>query len=290
MFALTCAFAMPLRTQAQGNKNPYPTIAPVEQYLMDRDAEIAQARSAAPDSISHDATVLVLGRHGYETAAEGKNGFVCVVERSWVEQFDDPEFWNPKIRGPICYKPPAVRSILPITMKRTEMVFAGLSLAEMNEVLRVAFDKKELQAPEPGALGYMMSKGQYLGDPYGHWHPHLMFEVPHTAGVVWGAGLPNSPIIVGAQRTPEPVTIFVVPVPAVGVLRGETAPLPPLTTPVAYADFPKEVLASPLSWIKQTYNVVQYTQMPRGSHFAALERPDLLVDDVRKFFANGSTK
>jgi hypothetical protein len=57
-------------------------MAPIEEYLMtDRNAEIALARSAAPKSISQDATVLILGRQGYETAVEGTNGFVCVVER-----------------------------------------------------------------------------------------------------------------------------------------------------------------------------------------------------------------
>ena len=65
----------------------------------------------------------------------------------------------------------------------------------------------------------------------------------------------------------------------------ESAQLPHLEIPVAYADFPKEVFATPLSWIKQTYNVVQYTKMPRGGHFAALEQRDLLVEDMRKFFA-----
>ena len=68
-------------------------------------------------------------------------------------------------------------------------------------------------------------------------------------------------------------------------LSGKESAPPRLETPVAYADFPKEVYATPLSWIKQTYNVVQYTKMPRGGHFAALEQPDLLVSDVRKFFA-----
>src|SRR5215475_10614174 len=99
-------------------------MAPLEQYLMDRDAEISLARSAAPESISRDAAVLVLGRHGYETAVEGKNGFVCVVERNWMAPFDNPEFWNPRNRGPICYNPQAARSILPLTIKRTEQVLA----------------------------------------------------------------------------------------------------------------------------------------------------------------------
>jgi len=69
----------------------------------------------------------------------------------------------------------------------------------------------------------------------------------------------------------------------------ESAPLPHLETPVAYADFPKEVFTTPLCWIKQTYNVVQITEMPRGGHFAALERADLLVEDVRKFFAQANS-
>jgi hypothetical protein len=84
------------QAQALDSKAQYPSMAPLDQYLMtDRNAEIALARSAAPESISRDAEVLVLGRHGYETAVKGKNGFVCIVERSWLDPFDDPQFWSP---------------------------------------------------------------------------------------------------------------------------------------------------------------------------------------------------
>ena len=90
--------AVSMDTQRPDGSNPYPTMAPVDQYLMaNRQAEIALARSAAPASISREATVLVLGRQGYETAVEGTNGFVCVVARGWMGPFDWPEFWNPKI-------------------------------------------------------------------------------------------------------------------------------------------------------------------------------------------------
>src|ERR1700691_1466518 len=116
--------------QAQEAKAPYPSMAPIERYLMaDRNAEIALARSAAPESISHDAEVLVLGRHGYEIAVKGKNGFVCLVERSWTAGIDDPDFWNPKLRAPICFNPPAARSYLPFEIKKTELVLAGKSKA-----------------------------------------------------------------------------------------------------------------------------------------------------------------
>src|SRR6266536_1833371 len=132
IFTLTSALGTAQQTQDQGNKTPYPKMAPLEQYLMDRDAEIALARSAAPESISRDATVVVLGRHGYETAVEGKNGFVCNVDRSWMDQFEkSPEFWNPKRRGPVCYSPPAARTVLPITLMRTKLALAGKSKARL---------------------------------------------------------------------------------------------------------------------------------------------------------------
>src|ERR1700719_2059867 len=133
--------------QAQDPTASYPKMAPIDQYLMaDRNAEIAMARSAAPPAISGDAEVLVLGRHGYETAIKGKNAFVCVVERSWMSPFDFPEFWNPKMRGPICFNPPAVRSILPFTYKRREMILAGLSKTQIIDRLKEAIERKEVPA------------------------------------------------------------------------------------------------------------------------------------------------
>src|SRR5260370_12325913 len=93
--------------------------------MEERNAEIALGRSAPPDAISGDAKILVLGRHGYETAVEGKNGFVCIVERGWMSPSNAPEFWNPKIRGPICFNPPTARSLLPTTYNTTEMLLAA---------------------------------------------------------------------------------------------------------------------------------------------------------------------
>src|SRR5271154_7105512 len=105
-FALVIVLGAAQQTQAQDAKAPYPNMAPLDQYLMGRDAEITLARSAAPESISRDAEVMVLGRHGYETAVKGKNEFVCAVERSWMAPFDDPEFLNPDQRLPHCLNPP----------------------------------------------------------------------------------------------------------------------------------------------------------------------------------------
>jgi hypothetical protein len=187
-------------------------MAPLDRYLIaDRDAEIILAKSAAPKAISDNADVMVLERQGYKTAAKGTNGFVCMVERSWTAPFGDPEFWNPKIRGPICFNPPAARTYLPITISRTQLALAGKSEAQIRVAINSAFDKRELPALEAGAMCYMLSKEGYLGDQAGHFHPHLMFWVERTKPESWGAGTPGSPII-GKEEIPGRLTIFIVPV------------------------------------------------------------------------------
>jgi len=212
-------FAFSIFFEARGTRAPevktqYRQMAPVEQYLMmDRNAEITLARSAAPESISHDATVLVLGKRGYETAAEGKNGFVCVVERAWMSPFDSPTFWNPKLRGPVCFNPPAARSVLPITYMRTEMVLAGRTKAEILEGTKAAFERGELKPLEAGAMSYMMSKDAYLTDDDDHNLAHLMFYTPLLDSTVWGADLPKSPVMLNPQfKGAQPINVFVVPV------------------------------------------------------------------------------
>jgi hypothetical protein len=211
-FALISGLIGMKQGQAQAPKTAYPSMAPLDQYFMaDRNAEIALARSAAPDAISSDAKILVLGRHGYETAVEGKNGFVCVVERGWMSPSDAPQFWNPKIRGPICFNPPAARSVLPATYKRTEMVLAGRTKAEIIEGNKAAFEKGELPQLEPGGMSYMMSKEAYLTDKGDHNLAHLMFYAPPLDGKAWGADLPKSPVMLNPQfRGVQPIDVFVI--------------------------------------------------------------------------------
>jgi hypothetical protein len=201
------------QVKAQAPKATYTSMAPLEQYLMpDRKAEIALARSAAPESISGDARIMVLGAHGYETAAEGKNGFVCLVERAWMSPADDPGFWNPKLRGPICFNPPAARSVLPATFERTDMALAGRTKAEIIAGNKAAFEKGKLPPLEPGAMSYMMSKSAYLTDKGDHNLSHLMFYTPPLEGRAWGADLPKSPVMLIPQfKGVQPIDVFIVP-------------------------------------------------------------------------------
>jgi len=208
--------AEPAGSQAQAV--PFPTMAPFQQYLPpDRNSEIDLARSAAPAALSGKASVLVLTPRGYEKAATGTNGFVCMVDRAWLGTFGDPEFWNPKVRSPVCLNPQAAKAVLPIVHKRTGLVLAGLSKTEIMSRIKTAFERKELNLPEIGAMSYMMSKEQHLSDQVHHWHPHLMFYLPGTVeSATWGANLLDSPVVAGPGRLPdgsrEPIHIFLVPV------------------------------------------------------------------------------
>ena len=198
------------QAQAQVQKTAYPAMAPLDQYLMpDQNSEIALARSAVPASISDGAEVMVLGPKGYTTAVKGTNGFLCIVERSWGAATDDPDFWNPKVRAPICFNPPAANTFVPIFLMKTKLVMAGKSKREIVEAISSALDKKELRPLQPGAMCYMTSKQQYLNDRGMSWHPHLMFLVSGDAAKSWGANLPGSPVL-AADDPEERVTIFMV--------------------------------------------------------------------------------
>jgi hypothetical protein len=215
--AAACVAGVVLPARGQRQIGIYPRMAPFAQYLMAPNAEIALARSAAPPSISKNARVLILTAHGYVTAVKGGNGFTCLVERNWMSAFDDPQFWNPKGRGAICYNPPASRTVLRYDYARTNLVLSGLSKSQIYAHLNAVVAKNGLPTPEPGSMSYMMSKHQYLNDEAGNWYPHLMFHVPkadgENAGASWGANLPASPVLMDSAHKlwPEPQTIFFVP-------------------------------------------------------------------------------
>jgi hypothetical protein len=197
---LTVGFALVITmscgvSNAVAQTDKYPGMAAIDQYLMEKNAEIQLARSAAPESISRDATILVLERQGFEKAVEGKNGFVCMVARSWMAAFDWTEFWNPKVRAADCMNPQAARSIVPIVFLRSRMVMAGRSKAEILSAIKAAFENGQLPKLESGAMDYMMSKSAYLTDEGEHNLPHLMF---FTAGIDagdWGSGAVGSPVM-----------------------------------------------------------------------------------------------
>ena len=105
----------------------------------------------------------------------------------------------------------AARSYLPRTIKKTDLILAGRTKAQMIQAIAAAIDKKELPPMELGAMCYMLSKQGHLSDRDGHWHPHLMFFVSQTDPAAWGAGVQGSPIL-AFNDTWEHLTTFLVPV------------------------------------------------------------------------------
>jgi len=194
--------------------NPYPDMAPVAQYMMDRDAEIALARSAAPKMVSDDATILVLGKNGYETAVKGSNGFTCLVGRGWMNDFSGyPDFWDPRDLTPNCMNEAAVKSVLPEFLERTQWVMAGVSKDEMAARTKAAWDTHKYTLPAPGTVDYMMSKQQCIHAPAPcNWYPHVMFFEATADAQKWGDNLKGVPAYSGVSTT-DPVTTFMIVVP-----------------------------------------------------------------------------
>jgi hypothetical protein len=205
-----CLYAGPAPAAAPS----YPNEAPIAAYQMAPQDEIAMARSAAPPSISNDAEIMIMGAASYQTAVKGKNGFVCLVERSWANEPDNAEFWNPKVRGPLCFNPAAVRSVMPTYLERSKWVLAGASKDEVVRRTKAAIATGRIRPPEDGAMSYMMSKDGYLGDEAGgHWHPHLMLFMPRDAqGKTsnWGEDLPGSPVLSGGPGI-DPAALYFIP-------------------------------------------------------------------------------
>ena len=203
------ALVVPTGREARAQQDPYPTMAPLEQYLMPKDAEIALARSAAPASIAHHATVMVLERQGYTTVVQGDNGFLCYVERSWAQLTDNAEFWNPKMRAPNCFNAAAAGSVAPIYLMKTRLVLAGKSRTEIAQAIKAALDSGELPALAPGSMCYMMSKQQYLNDKGHNWRPHVMFYAAGDAAKSWGANQPDSPMMAGSDPQSRLTTFMI---------------------------------------------------------------------------------
>lgn len=189
--------------------------ARIEPYLIaSQQQEIALARTAAPPSVSKHAAVMVLGPHGYVTAAKGTNGFVCLVVRSWdmPVSVKRARFWNPKFLVPYCDNAAAAQSVLPEYLLKTRWALAGASKAQIARRDEAAWSAGKLQEPAAGTLCFMMSKRSWgVGGNPGPWRPHLMFYFANAQTPEWGANLGGNPVF-GSVRKHNTVLMVLVPV------------------------------------------------------------------------------
>lgn len=167
-------------------------IQSIDDYLMDERYEVTLARSAAPDYVSADATILVFRRDGYHVAQEGGNGFTCLVERSWSSPVGlHRDFFNPELRAPICFNEEASRTAMQEYLRRTELALAGKSISEIGATVEIDIAHGRLRPPRALAMSYMLSGAQLLGTNTGRFIPHVMFYIPFAVGEDVGAPPPG---------------------------------------------------------------------------------------------------
>ena len=173
---------------------------PLGEYMMTPDAEVALAKSAAPDEVSGHATVKVLTTSGYRVTVQGENGFVCLVWRGWAGATSTKEAnrnlaYDAKLRAPICLDPVASRTVLPLRELETRLAMEGNDPNQIAEAVRATYDKGELPSMPAVSFGYMFSADSDLGRGLGAWHPHMMVFTPNydnsmLGGNEFGSALP----------------------------------------------------------------------------------------------------
>jgi hypothetical protein len=195
-----------------------PKYPPLSEYMMPQDAEVALAKSAAPQNISDQATIRVLTTSGYKVVHQGDNGFVCMVMRGFTGA---PTFapaqlrifinYDPKTRAPICFDPNAVKTVLPYYDLRTKLGLEGKTPDQITQAVRAAYDHGKIPKRAGVSFGYMWSADQILG-PSGHWHPHMMVFAPNYENSMLGNNDPGSHLPVVGDDAGTPLAILVIPV------------------------------------------------------------------------------
>jgi hypothetical protein len=203
-------FATPAWSQAL----QYP---PLSAYMMDRDAEVALAKSAAPENVSGRATVKILTTSGYEVASQGDNGFVCVVMRGWAAPTYTPAafrdlVYDPKLRAPICFNPIAVRTVLPYQEFRAKLAMEGKGPDLITQGVQAAYAKGELPKMEAVAFAYMYSAEMYLGPQIGHFHPHMMVYAPYYDNAMLGGNARDTMLPRISDDDGTPFAVIIIPV------------------------------------------------------------------------------
>jgi hypothetical protein len=194
-----------------------PKYPPLSKYMMARDAEIALAKSAAPDNISDHATVKVLTASGFRAVHEGDNGFVCMVMRGWSAptytpaQFRDLVY-DANVRAPICFNPEASRTVLPFYELRSKLGMEGKTPDQIAEGVQAEYAKGELPKRDIVSFAYMWSADQILAPGISHWHPHMMVFAPYHNNSMLGNNEFGSPLPQLSDDAGTPFAVIVIPV------------------------------------------------------------------------------
>ncbi len=198
----------------RGQSAKYP---PLSEYMMTPEAEIALARSAAPENVSAHATVKILTASGFKVAAQGDNGSVCIVMRGFsAPTYTPAQFreivYDPTIRAPICFTAPAARIVMPYYELRTKLAMEGKGPDQIAESVQAAYVKGDLPRRDGVSFAYMWSADQNLGPGIGHWHPHMMIFCPYYENSMVGGNEFGSLLPQVSDDAGTPFTVVVIPI------------------------------------------------------------------------------
>ena len=217
-------FAMSFAASVLARSSKYSAL---DGYMMVPDAEIALARSAAPENISGHATVKVLTAEGYKMAVEGNNGFVCVVLRGWSAPTFTPTknrqlVYDSKLRAPICFDPIASRTVLPYQELRTKLGMEGKDPEAIASRVATAYSMGELPKMEGVSFAYMWSGDSDLGLGVGAWHPHMMVYAPYYTNAMLGSSECSEAAPCVSDDAGTPFTVIVIPMHGVTAIKAKS--------------------------------------------------------------------
>ena len=202
---LMAGFDLVAQSRGAGKSGP--------RALLPRDLEIALARSAGPAAVTQGARVYLLISTGYAVADSGSTGAACYVSRSWPESLE-----------PHCFDSEGAVTILPMEMRRVELLAAGRSMDEVEREIADGIIAGKYRLPTRPATSYMMSCAQRLigddGRAVGKWRSHLMIYYPYltnesigmagepdlTAAMVVNPGTPEASIMIPIQEFITPAS------------------------------------------------------------------------------------
>ena len=204
------------RAHAQTPARAASNYAPLSEYMMPREAEIALARSSAQPNISGRATIKVLTASGFQVVRDGDNGFVCLVMRGWAAPTFTPAaqrdfVYDATLRAPICFDPPATRMVLPFYELKHRLGMEGRTPDQIADGVQAAYARGQLPRRDTVSFAYMWSADQQLGPGVGHWHPHMMVFAPYYDNAMLGGNVAGAAPVVNDDAG-TPFTVIVIPV------------------------------------------------------------------------------
>jgi hypothetical protein len=165
-----------------------------QQVLISRAQEIALALKAAPIHLQSEATVYIFGKHGYEKARTGTNGFNCMVNRDGIQNGDNA-------LHPTCWDPEGSKTILPVMLRVGELLAQQKSAAEIKRDIDQGFAQGRFHSPGKTGIAYMLA-GDVKFDPKSGqlsttvFPPHYMLYAPGVTNAdigISGAALQQTP-------------------------------------------------------------------------------------------------